>query len=308
VFATLLGGLPRPPLPSGASAQELVAAAVAAQAAAGLEPLTDGGLWGPDRLRDAAERWRATSALTDRAVKAAITGPWTATLAGLPAADAGSNTLEDVFAAAAGTANATIRALAAAGCPLVEVHEPLAAAIGADPAIRRRFVETQRRMLDGVAGIHASLAITGGSADAAGIETLLGAPFASLALDLVHGPDNWRLAAAAPRGIGVVCGAMTADPTGDESVEILLYALNYAASTGGRGSDRVGLATAGDLADVPWAVAERRMRRLGEAIRLAAATPDERAAAVDPRAVSIRGAALGRAGIRRARRDRPSST
>jgi methionine synthase II (cobalamin-independent) len=308
VFATLLGGLPRPPLPPGASARELVAAAVAAQAAAGLEPLTDGGLWGGEDPREAAGRWRETSTFTDRAVKAVIPGPWTATMAGLPVADFGSNAVDEALAAAAGTANAAIRELAAAGCPLVEIHEPSAAGIGADPAVRRRFVETQRRMLDNVAGIHASLAVTGGSADAAGIATLLGAPFASLALDLVRGPDNWRLAAAAPREIGIVCGAMTADTTGDEGVEILLYALNYAASTGGRGPDRVGLATAGDLVDVPWAVAERRMRRLGEAIRLAAATPDERAAAVDPRAVSIRGAALGRAGIRRARRDRPPST
>ena len=47
--------------------------------------------------------------------------------------------------------------------------------------------------------------------------------------------------------------------------------------TAGRGPDRVGVATAGSLADVPWEVAERRMRRLGEAVRLAVASPDERA-------------------------------
>jgi hypothetical protein len=98
-----------------------------------------------------------------------------------------------------------------------------------------------------------------------------------------------------------VCGALTADAGGDEAVEILLYALNYAASTAGRGPDRVGVATAGSLADVPWEVAERRMRRLGEAVRLAVAGPDERAAALDPRAISIRSAALGRAGVRRAK-------
>ena len=157
-------------------------------------------------------------------------------------------------------------------------------------------------MLDGLDGLHVSLAITGGSAEEAGIDTLLGASYSSLALDLIRGPDNWRIAAAAPSPIGIICGAMTSDAGGDEAVEILLYALNYAASTASRGPDRVGVATAGSLAGVSWEVAERRMRRLGEAVRITAASPEELADAVDPRAISIRGAALGRAGLRPAKR------
>ena len=297
MFATLLGGLPRPPLPPGAPAADLVAAAVRAQEAAGLEPIVDGGLWGNDELGTVVERWHATAALTESLVKPAVLGPWSATAALRGGAEEAS--LEHDLAAAADATNAVLRELAAAGCPLVEVHEPAATALGADPAIRHRFVEAQRRVLDGLDGLHASLAITGGSADEAGIATLLGAPYSSLALDLVRGPDNWRIAAAAPSPIGIVCGAMTADAAGDEAVEILLYALRYAASAAGRGPDRVGVATAGSLAGVPWTVAERRMRHLGDAVRLAAASPDERAAALDPRAVSIRSAALGKAGLRR---------
>jgi hypothetical protein len=294
VFATLLGGLPRPPIREAATAAELVAAAVGAQAEAGLEPLVDGGLWGDEALGTVVERWRATAALTDRAVKAVVEGPWSAT----------TNRGEGDPAAAADETNAVLKELAEAGCPLVEVHEPAAVSVGDDASARERFVDAQRRLLVGLEelGLHASLAIIGGNADLAGIETLLAAPYSSLALDLVRGPDNWRLAAAAPRATGIVCGAMTADAAGDEAVEILIYALNYAASTGGRGPARVGIATAGGLADVPWDVAERRMQRLGKAVRLAEASPDERAAALDPRAISIRGAALGRAGIRRAGR------
>ena len=293
MFATLLGGLPRPPLPDDAQSGDLVAAAIGAQDAAGLEPLVDGGLWGNDELGTVVERWHATAALTDRAVKAVVLGPWSATGA--------RDALEHDLATAADATNAVLRQLAAAGCPLVEVHEPAVTSLGPDPLTRRRFVETQLRVLDGVDGLHVSLAITGGSAEEAGIDALLGAPYSSLALDLVRGPDNWRIAAAAPRQIGIVCGALTADAGGDEAVEILLYALNYAASTAGRGPDRVGVATAGSLAGLPWEVAERRMRRLGEALRLAVASPDERAAAVDPRAISIRSAALGRTGVRRAK-------
>ena len=299
MFATLLGGLPRPPMPDDARTDALVAAAVGAQEAAGLEPLIDGGLWGNDELGTVVERWHATAALTDGAVKAVVLGPWSATRALAQGAD--PDPLEQDLATATDATNAVLRDLAAAGCSLVEVHEPAVTSLASDALTRRRFVEAQQRVLDGVDGLHAALAIIGGSAENAGIDTLLGAPYSSLALDLVRGPDNWRIAAAAPQTIGIVCGALTADAGGDEAVEILLYALNYAASTAGRGPDRVGVATAGSLADVPWDVAERRMRRLGEAVRLAVASPDERAAAIDPRAISIRSAALGRAGVRRAK-------
>jgi len=302
MFATLLGGLPRPPLPDAAPSGDLVAAAVRAQEAAGLELLIDGGLWGNDELGTVVERWHATAALTDRTVKAAVLGPWSGTRAATSDSAAESNAREHDLAMAADATNAVLRELAAAGCPLVEVHEPAVISLGQDPLIRGRFVEAQRRVLDGLDGLHVSLAITGGSAEESGIDTLLAAPYSSLALDLIRGPDNWRIAAAAPRAVGIVCGAMTSDAGGDEAVEILLYALNYAASTAGRGPDRVGVATAGSLAGVPWDVAERRMRRLGEAVRLAAGSPEELADVIDPRAISIRGAALGREGVRRAKR------
>jgi hypothetical protein len=54
------------------------------------------------------------------------------------------------------------------------------------------------------------------------------------------------------------------------------------------------LATAGPLAALPWSVAAEKVRRLGEAARLAAAPLDESLAAIDPRAVDKRTAALGR--------------
>ena len=300
MFATLLGGLPRPPLPESATAEELVVAALAAQESAGLEPLVDGGQWGSEEVGTAAQRWRATAALTDRLVKAVVEGPWSATVRAIPDGDPAA--FERQVAATADATNAVVRELAGAGCLLVEIHEPAASAVGADPGARAKFADAQRRLLDDVHGTHLSLAITGGNADQMGIETVLAAPYSSLALDLVRGPDNWRLAAAAPTATGIVCGALTADAMGDEAVEILLYALFYAASTAGRGPDRVGIATASSLAGVPWEVAERRMRRLGEAVRLASASPDERAATLDPRAVSIRSAALGRSGVRPARR------
>lgn len=275
MFATLLGPLPRPPLPDDAAAEALLDAVLAAQLDAGLEPLTDGG-HGLPGLHPVAS-WRATQSRTAALVKAVIAGPISA----------------DQPAAAV---QATLLGLVEAGCAWVEIHEPAATSIGMDPGARERFADAHRALTADLAdadGLHLSLAITGGNADAAGIDTILAGAYASLAVDLIAGPDNWRLVAAAPSDRGIVCGAMAARPGGDESPELLLYAAGYAASTAGRGPARVGLATTGSFVDLPWEIAVRKLTRLGEAARLAAAPAAERRAALDPRAVDIRSAALG---------------
>lgn len=286
MFATLLGDLPRPPLDRDASPHELVEAAVRAQEAAGLEPITDGGFRGGVR---SVERWLATSSLTTRAVKQVITGPYTLGRSGRGTATERANATMTHAAAL----NAEWRTLAAAGCPLIEVHEPQATTIGTDPVERALFREAHLRLLDEVIGSHLSLAVIGGNADAAGIETILAAPYASLAVDLIAGPDNWRLVAATPGDRGIVCGALPVEEGSADGPETLLWAAGYAASTGGRGPGRVGLATASSMAHLSWAVAVHKMERLGEAARLADLPAAERVQAMDPRAVSSRSAALG---------------
>jgi methionine synthase II (cobalamin-independent) len=291
MFATLLGSLPRPPLPPDADDLEIVEAAVRAQEDAGLEPVTDGGL---EHGRSPLDRWLAMAGLTASAAKQDVLGPLTAARGGDEAA----------VLAAAEAGNADIRRLAAAGCLLIEVHEPAAIEIGRDTTARRLFREAHRRLLAGVDGPHLSLAIIGGSADATGVETLFSAPYASLAVDLIGGPDNWRLVVQTPGDRGIVCGALSPDPDSDDSPEVLLWAAAYAASTGARGPARVGLATAGSMAGLPWDVAMAKMRRLGQAARLAGLPPDELRRSIDPRAVDIRSAASGRVTprVRRSRR------
>lgn len=302
MFATLLGSLPRPPLDDRASTEALVEVAVRAQEAAGLEPITDGGLRddaGPDAT-GLVDAWLATAGLTDRAVKGVVAGPytWGRARAG---SDAGRAM---VTLARAARLNEVLRGLAAAGCPLIEVHEPAATAIGDDAPERALFRDAHLRLLDGVTGTHPSLAITGGSADGAGIDTILAAPYASLAVDLIAGPDNWRLIAVAPGDLGIVCGALAPGADTDDGPEVLLWAAGYAASTGGRGPQRVGLASASSLAHLPWEAALRKLERLGAAARLADRPTGEAVGAFDPRAVSSRSAALGRVESPESRRPR----
>jgi len=287
MFATLLGGLPRPSLDESASVDELVEAALRAQESAGLEPVSDAGLRpGPASVAG----WLATATRTDRAVKQAVVGPYTA---GRTIATGDATARTPVTLARADQLNALLRDLEAAGCPLVEVHEPAATEIGAQEAERALFREAQLRLLDGLTLVHPSLAITGGAADGAGVVTILAAPYGSLAVDLIAGPDNWRLVADVPGEVGVVCGALSAAAGSFDGPETLLWAAGYAASMRRRGPERVGLGTASSLASLSWEEAVAKLTALGTAARLATAPLDERTRAMDPRAVSSRAAALG---------------
>jgi hypothetical protein len=273
MFATLLGPLPRPPLPEDSPHEAVLDACLGLQAEHGLEPATDGGWPTTD---DVVASWRATSARADRLVKAVIPGPLTS---GRDAA----------------TVRATLLALADAGCRWIEVGEPATASIGSDPDARARFAEAHVALTrDFGADVHLTLAITGGSADAAGIDTILAGAYASLAVDLIDGPDNWRLAVAVPPERGVICGALSAHAGSDDGPEMLLWAARYAAGSKGRGMARVGLATSGSMADLTWDEAATKVGRLGEAARIAALPVDEQRKSIDPRAVDIRSAALGR--------------
>jgi len=272
MFATLLGPLPRPPLPDDAAPESVLDAILALQIEHGLEPLRAGG-W------DSAASWRDAAARQPGGLlKAVVLGPLT------------SDAPPDVV-------RATLLALADAGCTWIEVHEPAATTID-DDAGRTLFARAHEALTSGLDGVHLSLALLGGSAEALGIDALLAGTYASLAVDLIDGPDNWRLVTAWPGDRGVIAGALPTRAGGDEGPEMLLWAAAYAASTGGRGGDRVGLATAGSLAHLSWDVAARKIARLGSAARLATSSPDEIRNTVDPRALDTRSAAMGRSSPR----------
>jgi methionine synthase II (cobalamin-independent) len=299
MFATLLGALPRPPSTVAPDDDQAVRAALAAQEAAGLELLSDGRLRpGQPTVAD----WRLAAAAATRPVKQTLTGPYTAGRDGADPADRIRVTL-----AAAEALNTELRALCDAGCTFVEIDEPAAITIGGDIRERALFGEAHRRMTAGVADVHLSLALTGGNADTAGAATFFDLPYASYALDLIAGPDNWRLVTSAPPDRGIVCGAMSPAAQGDDGPEILVWAAHYAASS--RGLDRVGLANAPGLESLPWEVAVAKLARIAAAARIAALpSADAIAQSLDPRAVNSRSAALGRVvpPSRRARRANPA--
>jgi methionine synthase II (cobalamin-independent) len=313
MFATLLGALPPPP-PDAGDPLDVV---LRAQEEAGLEPVTDGRLGYPD-LADLAQRlegigrgpagelratglprrsrpltvdaWRMTAGRTGKAVKQALPGPYSL----LRRIDPGGHAPDALLVALATALHEEVRDLAAAGCPLVEIEETEAHLIGEDAIERARFREAHAQITSGSIGTHVSLSIVAGSAASAGVETILAAPYASLAVDLIAGPDNWYLVVKTPGDRGIVAGVIERIEGSDDRPELPVWAAHYAASTGGRGLARVGLATAGGLAAISWPAAVAKLRRLGEAARIAAMSADHQVAALDPRALDIRTAAMGR--------------
>lgn len=298
MFATLLGALPRPIGPDGlavADDEAAIVMALEAQADAGLEPLTDGRLRGTGPFRTpswdaarAAAEWRFASDRTDAIVKQAFPGPYTLGRRAV-GHDRTRATLEFAY-----SLRRQIADIADAGCQLIEIDEPDAHLIGASAEDRACFVEAHQAMLDGIEGVHLSLSITGGTADTAGIDTILAAPYASLAVNLIDGPDNWRLVTRTPGDRGIIAGVISSRTESDDAADLMLWAAAYASASEGRGATRVGLGTAGGLDGLPWNVAVRKMRALGEAARLAQLPFAEVAPHLDPRAIDSRSAALGR--------------
>jgi hypothetical protein len=296
MFATIVGRLPPPPDTDPADDEAVLRRQLGAQLAVGIELLSFADPAPPHGC--VVDAWRRASAvaveLGGGQVKAALTGPFT-----LAGGRFDAKAVEGVREA--------IVALVAAGCPFIEVHEPAAVDIGTDPEAAGSFRAAHERLVQDV-DAHLCLAVTGGNADASGPGAILVPGYRSYLFDLILGPDNWRLVAVASPTVGIVAGAVDHRPGVREVPETGVWAAHYAASTAGRGIERVGLATAGSLEPLGWDVALARLAVLGEAARVAALPRGEGLArAMDPRALDIRSAAVGRyEPLRRApRRRRP---
>jgi hypothetical protein len=316
MFAMLSGGWPRR-TPDGtpvddledearaAAIEDLVADLVAAQEAAGIGLVRDGDVrWADPEATvlaaiargDAGDAgplvraWRATSARTDLPVAQAVPGPWTLALRDV----GGWGHAEVVAGRAAELADALaddVAALVAAGCPVVQVVEPAAVTVGESAPLRAGFLRAHRRLLARAPEAHAMLAITGGSAHLAGPDALFGAPYRSYLFDLIAGPDNWYPVRAAPGDRGIVCAALVAGQrrAAADQAPVLSWAAHYAASSNGRGLERVGLANATPLGSLDRESAQRALDDLGRAATLAALPPKEAVdVGMDPRSIVVK--------------------
>ncbi len=225
-------------------------------------------------------------------VKQCLVGPYT--LGRL--SDPGEIGRERLVPALAEALNEELHALRAAGAPVIQLDENALTLIGPDDEAERRLAgDALRRVMHGLDDTHVCLSITMGDAVAAGPDVLFDVPFHSHLFDLIAGPDNWELVAMAPHERGIVCGVANARNTMPDDEPVMIWAAHYAASTQGRGLDRVALAPSTGLEYLPRDRAKAKIEALAEAARKASITdPEELAKQIDPRAVDIRSAALGR--------------
>jgi methionine synthase II (cobalamin-independent) len=227
----------------------------------------------PVTVRD----WTFANDETELLVKQTMLGPYT--LAALAEPD--HATRRAARALAFGEAlGAEIGALAEAGCPMVEVDEPLAATIGSDAAGWQAFRGAHERLTAGLGdppAIHLSLGVWGGDIDPAGYATLIDLPYQSYLVDALSGPSAWRFVDAVPAELGVIVGAGNARTERIDDTELLLWAMAWAAQ-GGRGSRRVGVAPNGTLGTIGRHFAHRKCLRLGEAVSVGSVGPLEEVA------------------------------
>jgi hypothetical protein len=292
MFATLAGGYP---WPIDLAPDDALAVVVAAQVEAGLGIVSDGRLHAAEAsIDEVVTAWTETSAAAARlapglAAKVAVVGPWAS--GGVAGAGPAAEAL-----------GARLVALADAGCPVVEVHEP-AGLLPVDGPGRAAFAAAHVLLLAPAAGrLHASLAITGGDALALGAGALFAAPYQSHLFDLVDGPESWRLVVVAPRERGIIAGVGDASGGGRTQIEDITWAAGYAASTQGRTMERVGLAPSGSLAPLGAERARAVIDLLGEAADAILAGGEAILPRLDPRAIDARSAALGQYQARRRRR------
>jgi methionine synthase II (cobalamin-independent) len=167
----------------------------------------------------------------------------------------------------------TMRALVAVPCPLVEIHEPaLTRPTATDDATP--LLDTLAALADAVPdGLQATLALPDGAVPAALHAPLAALPFRSFLLDVVAGPDSWRLMAHLPPETGVIVGAVHAHKQGITDAETLVWAATLAAEMGDRGPERVGISPSGSLAALDRYRARRRLEEMGTAIKLAKLGP-----------------------------------
>ena len=313
----LAGGLTTADLAGATDA--FVREIVAEQARAGLGFVTDGGVGATDRLSpliaglaglepagvthlpsgEAVTRPRATgpiawtapitldawsfvAGLTELPAKQVLIGPYT--IGRLLDLEGGDPARHSLTMALAEALNGELRALAAAGVPVIQMDEDAATLIGADDAEWARFAMAGRVLTAGLDDdrVHLSFAALGGAIDPAGHAAILERPYRSVLFDALAGPEAWRFALAVPPERGVIAGAVDAhNPTYDE-IEVMVWAMAFAAGEG-RGQDRAGIAPNASLTLIDRHYARRKCERMGEAVRIARMGPlADVADALDP--------------------------
>jgi 5-methyltetrahydropteroyltriglutamate--homocysteine methyltransferase len=232
--------------------------------------------------------WQFAEGESDLLVKQTLIGPYT--LAAL-AEPAPGRQREHLAQELGDALNAEIRALVEAGCPIVEIDEPLALQIGDEPGEWQTLRIAHERLSAGAEDrsvIHLSLGLWGGTIDESGHAPLIELPYSSYLVDVLAGPSAWRFIESVPADRGIIVGAGDAHSEALDETEVLVWAMAWAAQRE-RGAQRVGVAPNGSLTFVGRHFAHRKAQRMGESVHIASMGPlQDVAEALDENPLSSR--------------------
>lgn len=212
--------------------------------------------------------WKSADTMTDLLVKQVLVGPFTIARLAEPT----GVSRRDLAVALAEAMNAELRALAEAGCQIIQVDEGALTAIGDDEGEWRIYGETQRRLTEGLDDHHLSLGLYRGAVHPAGHRTILDGPYRSYLFDALGGPDAWRFAFAVPPERGLVVGALDAAQEARDETEVMVWAMAWAAEHD-RETVRIGISSNGSLRSIGRHAARRKIELMGEAVGIAAMGP-----------------------------------
>jgi hypothetical protein len=303
VFASILDRFPSAPgsPQGGGDGSAWLDRVLRIQFEAGMGMLADGVVWdvsgSADAIDSAIAAWNesadAARALAEAEtpgsepplVKACLLGPWTSAHRGARG---------HAMRAAAERIRHAVDALFEAGAPVVQLVEDGLVDLDPDDAKAVRAAHDALLVATRSPTGHVSLSVGGGNVDRLGESFFFDLPVASYAFDLINGPDNWWLIARAPGDRGILCGVADCQTALDDEEAVMIWAARYAAATGERGLERVGLCSSSGLETLSLDAAARKLSGLAGAARKAGLPADELARSIDPRAVDARSGALGR--------------
>ena len=235
----------------------------------GLQRYFDTNVYFREPVAEGSVEWTAPITVQDfafarevsaRPVKAVVTGPFT--LAKL-SRNAHYPTFAAYVRALATAMNAELRALAAAGAPVVQVDEP---ALCQDKEEFPVFADAMQVLVQGVAAKTILCTYFG---DVGGVyPQILELPFDVIGLDFVAGHRNWDVIRSAPFSKELQFGVLDARNTRVETPEEIAAAVRRIA--GSVPPERMMLAPSAGLEFLPHGVARKKLRALVEGARAAA--------------------------------------
>lgn len=205
------------------------------------------------------EEWRYAAGVSDRPVKAVVTGPYTIARLSL---DRHYGSLEPLVMDLAAAVHSELLALQAAGADYLQINEPAILQHPEDLPLLQRALETV------TANVQREIMLYTWFGSVAGVyPQILELPVAVLGIDFVHNPENFEVVRRAPFTKKLAYGIVDATNTRLETVDEIVARIRVMADH--VPPDRMYVNPSAGLEYLPRETAQAKLRRMVEGVRKA---------------------------------------